>query len=218
MDHQTVRELTAAYALDALSREDEDAFESHLAHCPACRDDVAAFQEVAAVLAHDVEPTPPPPALRERILEHARSERPNVVPLRRRWAVPAAAAVAAAAACAAIGLGIWAASLKSDLDAERSAAPRVVQLTGAKGAVVVTNSGRAALVVTGLPPAPPGKTYEVWVIEKSPKRAGLMDGGTKASTIRLLEPTPGGSIVAVTVERAGGVDAPTGKPLFSAKV
>ena len=57
----------------------------------------------------------PSPELRARILQQARSERANVVPLRPRWATPVAA-VAAVAACAAIALGIWAASLSSKLD------------------------------------------------------------------------------------------------------
>jgi anti-sigma-K factor RskA len=216
-----IHTLAPAYALDALEPDEERRFEAHLAGCEQCRADVDAYRESAAALASGVDPVDPPDALRDRILEEARADRPNVVPLRPRrfgGAVAIAYGIAAVAASAAIGLGLWAASLKSDLDAQRDAAPRVVELTGADGAVVVTNSGRAALVVTGLPPAPPGKTYEVWVIEKTPKPAGLMGGGGNASTVRLLHPAPGGSIVAVTVERAGGVDAPTGKPLFSAKV
>jgi anti-sigma-K factor RskA len=216
-----IHSLAPAYALDALDPDDERRFEAHLEECEQCRADVDAYREAAAALGSGVAQVDPPGALRERILAEARAERPNVVPLRPGRLAGATAfayGLAAVAASAAVGLGIWAASLKSDLDAERAAAPRVVQLSGATGAVVVTNGGRAALVVTGLPPAPPGKTYEVWVIEKTPKRAGLMEGGTKASAVKLVEPTPGGSVVAVTVEAEGGVDAPTGKPIFSAKV
>jgi anti-sigma-K factor RskA len=129
-----------------------------------------------------------------------------------------AAAVAAVAACAAIGLGIWAASLKSSLNEERSAAPRLIELSGASGTLVVTPSGKAALAVSNLRQAPAGKTYEVWVIEgKTPQRAGLMEGGT-ASAVKLERPVRKGAVVAVTLERDGGVDAPTSTPLFSAKV
>jgi anti-sigma-K factor RskA len=231
MDHQTVRELTAAYALDALSREDEDAFESHLAHCAACRAEVEAFQEVAAALAHDVEATAPPPALRDRILEHARSERPNVVPLRRRWIVPTAAAVAAVAACAAIGLGIWAASLHGRLGDEQSAASssaavvsvltaedaQRVPVSGAEGSLVVAPDGQAVLIVDGLATAPKDKTYQAWVIENGEaKPAGTFTSSGARTAIPLDRPVPKGSTVAVTVEKAGGVGAPTTKPLFSA--
>jgi anti-sigma-K factor RskA len=215
-----IHSLAPVYALDGLDPEDERRFEEHLPVCERCRADVDAFRESAAALATAVEPVEPPAELRDRILDEARAERPNVVPLgRRRFSGGALAyGIAAVAAVAAIGLGIWASSLRSDLDAERSAAPRVVQLDGADGAVVVTGSGRAALVVPGLDPAPAGKTYEVWVIEDTPQRAGVMKGGPDGSSVELDRPAPAGSTVAVTVERAGGVDAPTGQPLFSAKV
>src|ERR687883_22553 len=107
MEAESIHELTAAYALDALDSDEEREYEEHLARCTRCREDLASFSEAAPSLAYGVESPPPPPGLRDRILEQARSERPNVVPLKprrtRTWAIPAAAA--AVAACAAIGLG-----------------------------------------------------------------------------------------------------------------
>ncbi|MGH2450297.1 MAG: anti-sigma factor, partial [Candidatus Limnocylindria bacterium] len=85
MERGEVHGLTAAYALDALGDAAEAEYEAHLRHCERCRDELAAFQEAATALAHAAPPAAPPPALRERILEQARSERPNVVPLRPRW-------------------------------------------------------------------------------------------------------------------------------------
>jgi anti-sigma-K factor RskA len=52
---------------------------------------------------------------------------------------------------------------------------------------------------------------------KAPERAGLFGGGGRVS-VRLRPRVPAGSKVAVTVEPAGGVDAPTGKIRFSALV
>ena len=43
--------LVAPYALDALDREDERAFEEHLALCDRCRSELSALREAAAVLA-----------------------------------------------------------------------------------------------------------------------------------------------------------------------
>ena len=232
MDHETVRELTAAYALDALDSDEEREFEEHLAHCAECRAELAAFQEVAAVLAHDVDAPAPPEALRERILVQARSERPNVVSLRRRWVLPAAGAIAAAAACAAIGLGIWAASLSGKLDSEREARavaaqlvailadPRLqrVPVSGADGTLVVARDGQAALLISGLERAPAGKAYEAWVIEDGkPRPAGTFAGGGERTAVPIEGRVPAGAVVAVTIEDEGGVEQPTGDPIFSAE-
>jgi anti-sigma factor RsiW len=121
MGHDDIHDLTAAYALDALDEQDRAAFEEHLAGCERCREEVVTLQEAAATLAYAVDAPAPPPELRGRILARARAERPNVLPLRPRWAAPAAV-IAAVAAAVAVGVGIWAATLSHDLSRERSAA------------------------------------------------------------------------------------------------
>jgi anti-sigma-K factor RskA len=220
VERRGLHELSAAYALHALDGEEERVFEEHLAHCDDCRDEVASFQETAAALAYDVDAPAPPLALKERILARARSERETVVALRRRWVLPVAAAAAVAASLAAVGLGIWAATLSSQLDEERQAnkaAAEIFKLAGARGSLIVTPSGEAALLVRELAPAPPGKTYEAWVIEGDKvTRAGLFPGGTRTAFV-LTRPVPAGAVVAVTLERSGGVDQPTAEPLFTAK-
>src|ERR671911_52651 len=117
MERQGIHELSAAYALDALDGDDRRLFEDHLAECGGCREDVASFQAAAAALAYDVDVPAPPDALRERILERARSERSStVLQFRpRRWALPVATGVAAVAACAALAFGLWAVSLNNEL-------------------------------------------------------------------------------------------------------
>jgi anti-sigma-K factor RskA len=210
MEQTGIHELSAAYALDALDADERREFEEHLTHCPECREAVASFQETASALAHDVEMPPPPPSLRDRILEQARRERPNVVPLRPRWVFPATAAVAAVAACAAIGFGVWAAT-RNDRLGER---PEAVGLIGAQGSLIVSRSGEGTLVVRNVDPAPVGKTYEIWVIQAgSPVPAGTFAGGDRVA-VTLTRKIPDGAIVAVTLERAGGVAKPTTTPLF----
>src|SRR5690242_15880496 len=98
MDDSSLHELTAAYALDALDDEDAVAFRDHLRSCSRCRDELRSLTDTAALLAYGAPPADPPRELRDRILSTARAERPNVVPLRPRWAVPAAAAAAVAVA------------------------------------------------------------------------------------------------------------------------
>ena len=43
METNTLHDLTAAYALDALDDEDARAYEEHLAHCERCRDELASL-------------------------------------------------------------------------------------------------------------------------------------------------------------------------------
>src|SRR5207248_5741348 len=112
MGTDTVHDLTAAYALDALDVNDRREYEAHLAHCGQCRTELVSLSEAATALAYGVAGPQPPPQLRTQILERARAERPNVVPLRPRWAVPAAVAAAAAVA-ATIALAIWVTSLSN---------------------------------------------------------------------------------------------------------
>jgi anti-sigma-K factor RskA len=213
MEQTGIHELSAAYALDALDGDERREFEEHLRHCVECQDTVASFQEAASALAFQAEVPPPPPALRNRILEEARRERGNVAPLRPRWPFRVAAAAAAVAACAAIGLGVWAASLHHQLGQR----PEAVRVTGADASVIITPDNEATLVVRSLPPAPAGKTYEAWVIRgDEPVPAGIFPGGGRVA-FALSGKVPDGAIVAVTLERAGGVEQPTTKPLFASE-
>jgi anti-sigma factor RsiW len=229
MEVDALHDLTAAYALDALSSEEEREYEAHLARCERCRSDLAALTEAASSLAYGVEAPAPPPQLRDRILDRARSERSNVVPLRPRWALPAAAAAAVAVA-ATVALAIWAASLSSQLDRERSARAgqerlasilasadaRPIRIGRDRGRLVLTPSGDAALVLTHLAPARPGRTYEAWVIRNgSPRPAGTFEAGRDVTAVPLAVRVPRGSAVAVTQEREGGADAPTQKPFVT---
>jgi anti-sigma-K factor RskA len=219
----------AAYALDALDEREREAFEAHLADCGECRAELAGFRETVSLLAEGVEGPAPPDALRERILEQARKERPSqsVVVLRPRRALRLTAIAAAAAVAVAIGLGAWAASLSSSLDSERSA--RAVEARaaailvdadstrvpmGERGELVRGPDGESVLVVRNLAPAPEGKTYEAWVIDAGgPVKAGLFEGGGQ-EIVLLEEPVAEGSMVAVTLEPEGGSDQPTGDILF----
>jgi anti-sigma factor RsiW len=48
--HEELQELLAAYALDAVSPEEREEIEAHLAECPRCQEEVAAHLQVAGVL------------------------------------------------------------------------------------------------------------------------------------------------------------------------
>jgi anti-sigma factor RsiW len=227
MESLTIHDLTAAYALGALDATESRQYEDHLATCEVCREQLAELGGAASALVFAVESPAPPEALRSRILESARAERPNVVPLRSRRTA-AITAIAAVAAVAAIGLGIWAASLSNSLDRERSARQKVESLLASPnatrkpvtgdttGTLVVSPGGQAALIVSKLPKAPSGKTYEAWVIANGkPQRAGTFAGGGDTSLVSLERLVPKGAKVAVTLERQPGTEQPTTRILIS---
>ena len=231
-----IHELTAGYALDALDADKRAAYEAHLQGCETCRQELGSFWQTTEALAVAASGPAPGPALRERILADARAEQPqNVVALesRRRPLAPVLGAVAAVAAIVALGIGLWGANVSSKLDDTRSALERSeaaaavladpdaqsVALQAGEGRLVVGSDGRAVLVVDGLDPAPPGKTYETWIMpggsveEASP--AGLFTGREGTENVAIDGTVRAGELVAVTVEPSGGVDSPTTSPVVA---
>jgi len=230
MNDGSPHELSASYALDALDGPELEAYETHLAGCERCRDDVASFRATASALAYDVDLPPPPETLEHRILAAARAERPNVVPLRQRLAIPAVA-LSAVAAVAAIAVGIWAVHLSNSLDRQkqiRNDQKSVIDVLsdcsrtptqGSSGAICVAPTEKAVLIADGLPAASPDKTYEAWVITgKRVQPAGLFHGGAGRKYVLLTKPVRAPAKVAVTLEKRGGVSAPTTAILLQAQV
>ena len=58
LNHDEIKELLGAYALDAVDAVEADAVERHLRDCPKCRAEVETHREVAAMLAHTGAPAP----------------------------------------------------------------------------------------------------------------------------------------------------------------
>ena len=229
-----IHQLTAGYALDALDPEQRREYEAHLSTCAHCQDELASFWETTEALAVAASGPEPSPELRERILAEVRTEPPQVVvPFepRRRRAVPVLAAAAAIAAVVALGVGVWASDLSSQLDETRAAldrargcpGPRRSRCTiglaaGGRGPAGGESAGRRCSFCTAST-APAGKTYEMWIVPggdiTSANRAGLFSGRV-GSEIERLDGTVGvGDVVAVTIETAGGVDAPTTAPIIA---
>jgi anti-sigma factor RsiW len=229
-----IHELTAGYALDALADEERSAYEAHLPSCEHCQQELESFWETTAALAVASSGPEPSVALRERILADVRAEPPqNVIPLepRRRRVAPVLGAVAAVAAVVALAVGLWASDLSSELDETRAALEdqqttaqiladpdaRSVALQAGNGRLVVDPDGRAVLVLDGLRAAPAGKTYEMWIAPGgdigSANPAGLFEGGDGTAVERVDGTVAPGDVVAVTIEVAGGVDAPTTQPI-----
>jgi anti-sigma-K factor RskA len=134
------------------------------------------------------------------------------------------------AAVAALAIGIYASQLRGDLDDTRSALEqqrlaaaviadpdaRTIALSNGQGRLVVDESGRAALVLRDMGPAPAGKTYEVWVVEGGTAvPAGLFPGEDDVDLVAVDGEVGEGAVVAVTIENAGGAETPNLPPVVA---
>jgi hypothetical protein len=174
----------------------------------------------------------------EELAAEQEARRPEPARSRRRWAAVAAVAalLCGAGALAAVSWAIWdpdqgnggsagaeavaPSGNAAILAAVSRPSAKEIPVAGAKGrlVLVVAPDGKAALIVSDLTPAPRDKQYEAWVIPgKTPQRAGLFTGGPGSVVVPLQRPVPKGATVAVTLERVGGVAAPTRQPIFAAK-
>lgn len=113
------------------------------------------------------------------------------------------------------------ASLRDLNDVLASPDARVTQLAGkGEGAraratlAYERTTGRAVLVTAGLPPAPAGKAYQLWLIADNKKMPGGTFKTDAEGRARMSDRLPAGAgspTFAVTLEREGGVTAPEGE-------
>ncbi|KOG55550.1 hypothetical protein ADK75_10765 [Streptomyces virginiae] len=241
MKHEAeLHTLTGAYALDALAGEELRAFTAHLDHCEGCHQEVGEFAATTARLAAAVS-LPAPVAMRQMVLERIDGVRqlPARAPLlpsvrfttrlpRRAGAFVVAASIVAAAGFG--GVAIWQHQQAEQARAQAQHAGRQVQdltaviaapdarttrgrtSTGAL-ASVVSSAGlnQAVFLASGLPPAPAGRTYQLWFDDHGTMRpAGLTTGDGSV----LMQGDPGQALaVGLTLEPAGGSPQPTTSPL-----
>jgi len=219
-----VDELIAGQALYALSPDDEERVALHVAECDSCRRQLREAEALAASLAYAVPAAAPPPELRDRVLASVEPvveavpaqpapARPQPARRSRSWWPRVAAVAVPVLAAAVVGLAIWNISLNNDLSGLHSQLYHGTagNLRGV-GNVVVKQDGNATLYAS-IRKAPPGKTYEAWVIRgKVALPAGLFKGGGTVN-LKLSRDARPGDVIAVTVEPAGGTKAPTTTPI-----
>jgi hypothetical protein len=235
-------ELRDEYELYALGLADEPEkaeLREHLNRgCATCTSGVRTARELAAVMAGTAPAVAPPARLRKRILASAGVEQ-------RSWGW---APVWAAACALSLLAGFYFYSREQDTartlarmqDQARQQSIELARLNevlsllnqpetrdvvfgqGPQGRVFVHPKSGVLLIASNLPPAPAGKTYEMWVIPKGgakPVRAGEFQSAQDGTALHLqrgpvdLATT---AIIAVTLEPAGGVDQPTSTPVIAA--
>ena len=149
-----------------------------------------------------------------------------------------AAAVAAVLILAVVG--VWAIGNRTQLDQANQRADdmaraiaalaqpgsQVVYLhgsgtaSGVSGFVAVPPASSGYMVLTNVPAAPSGMTYQAWyIVDGKPSSAGTVAPGPDGNIIAsAMQPLPGTNVIAVTVEPAGGSDLPTSAPIIIGSV
>ena len=276
-------EALAELALGTLPEPERPALEAWLAGNADAQAEFRALRESLGLLAVAAPAVEPPAHLRDRVLAvtgqavdrgHAPATAGSAVPMRLdfpatdvagpvgRRGLPVGWLAAAAAAILALGLGVYALQLRSqverlqaDLDATAAqlatveaearvnrtrlaraqaetsiltaADLRRVDLAGQQGApraaarAFWSRAQGLVLTATRLPDLPEGRTYQLWVLTSgAPISAGIFRPDASGGTSIVFDtpvslPTPAG--MAVSVEPAGGVAAPTGEIVLMGK-
>lgn len=232
-DCDAVDELAGAWALGALSADEDAAIAEHLVTCDRPHQELHDGAGVVDVLATALPEETPSPELRARIMRsldapaHRADVAPEPVALRRgrrSWLPP----LAALAAAAALVLAAWNVQLRSEgqrLDASLAQLAHAVasgsaayRATGSMGTGYVIDAPTPVLVAS-LPSAPPGSLYEMWLLDAAgkPVAVGTLGASAQAglTVVQLERPLRGYATFAITVE-AHRLDAPTGKPVLAA--
>jgi anti-sigma-K factor RskA len=224
-DHDQFSGDAAAYVLGALELDELQAFRTHLANCPVCRDEVASLQGVADTLPLAAPQYEAPRQLRRNVLAAVRAEpRGDKTPVRRRsWPrlrLPRpvlAGALAVVLAFAVVGV--------VELASGGSSGVRVIPArttVASASAQLRLGDGRSELVVRNLPPPPAGHIYQVWfqrgTAAPSATNALFSVSSSGAGDVGLPGSLKGVSTVMVTPEPDGGSVKPTHAPVIVAQL
>jgi len=220
----------AEYVLGTLDPSERATLAARRLREPDLEEAIRAWEERLAPLAEAAPEIEPPrdllPAIEARI-RGASPEAPGsaaVVALERsvrRWR---AAAIAASIIAGVLAIGFVA------REATRQSAPReyvaILQKDAASPAIEVTvNLDKQELTVRPVAAqAPPGKSYELWIIDAklgAPRSLGLIGDTPRGASLSAYDPAiVAGATYAVTVEPPGGspTGQPSGTPVFVGKL
>lgn len=229
-----IENATGAYSLDALSDEERQRFEAHLASDASAQTEVDEFLATAARLAA-AEATAPPGHLRQRVLdETARTrqvppEGARVAPLRSNRTRVAlriaaiAAVVVGVVAATVLYLGGGSDGDEADQIVAVMAEPdtEFVELTGDSPTRLRVAwspvSGEAVLLGSAVAAPAGDRTYELWFVKADGPEPGLVFRPDADGRVEELFATDlaGVDSLAVTEEPAGGSPLPTGAVLLA---
>ncbi len=213
-------ENAAAYVLGALTPTETEAFRRHVAECAACREEVAAFEQITSALPDAGAHQEVPRDLRRRVMREVRAtpRAATVAPPRiratRSWRPLMAWGGALAVVLVAVIVAVA-------LNSGGSSGTRVIRASVGSAELRVAG-GHADLIVHRLPAPAVGRIYEMWVQRGSaqPVPTGTLFSTTTRGSASVGVPggVHGVSAVLVTQEPAGGTPAPTTAPVIVARV
>ena len=239
--HDIHAEDPAPYVLGALTESEVRRFESHVAACAVCRDEVERLRPAADALPRSVEPVKPPACLKQALMavveddvrtrdgasETVAAKRPGALArMRKRLSGGGRPALAWASACCALFVGVLAGGyaatqLPAEEQGGRTVAAKIdeARLPSGSGSLVVPASMRdgGVLRVQGLPALDSDSVYQVWVrrggelISQSLFSVGQNGEGAAAVTDDLED----ADAVLITREDVGGAKAPSENPVLT---
>ena len=231
MDCDSVRASLAEYALDALPADVQREVRAHVSECDA-HGEAVGLRAAALTVAAAAPERAPPPALRDRLLAAIEREAIGQPPARRpaprvarglrhpRFR-PNLAAVAAALALLAAGLGGWNIALQVSDGGDAVGAivrPFSGEAGGSGRVLLLEAEGLAVLELTGLPPLPAGRIYQIWALDDGRAvGAGTFSVDTAGGAVVVIRvDRTSTDTIAVTEEPLGGSLQPTTPVLLSA--
>lgn len=236
--HDSIRELLAIYALDALDADESAQVEAHVSGCDGCREELDGHLAVASLMGAQSIEADVPDSLWNRVQAEIAPQPP--IPMRPRR-VPLVVATSAAAAMLlvvvvqtsrlataqseltaaqerlgaveqAIAAGDWS---EAALIAASTPGARSVELNGEADAVItLLPDGTGFVTASDLNTPPSGRSYQLWIVQRGEiVSAGLLRSEAVGSAFRFDPATLEGLVV--TEEEAAGVVVSDG-PAISA--
>jgi anti-sigma-K factor RskA len=221
--HDEYRDNIGPYVLGALPELETELMERHLAGCDSCRTEVEDLRPVPAAMARSVPQIEPPPSLKASLMEIVNAEAAQQ-PQRRRsfgaWFAGLQPRMAVALAVGVLALGVVVGIGVSQISSSgggstMTIAAKIDRARMPSGEAALKLSGqRGTLALTNTPQPPAGKVYELWYQHgKTIERGGTFRPNSDGS-YEVTLPVNGADAVMVTVERDGGVPAPTSPPVM----
>jgi anti-sigma-K factor RskA len=223
-EHTHWKDEVAAYALGVLEPDQALALERHLEGCSECRAELRWLQPAVDLLPGTVAPAEPPPELRTKILDQARSEpgpgqraqAPARRGLLRGWRPAVALGAVALLFAAVAGYAIRGA------DSGTGEGGTTVAVTRSAGVVarVVRRGDSGTLRLANVTTMPENKVLEAWVQREgdiSPVR-GLFVPDRDGRATTTIPDMRGVEAVMVTTEPQGGSPSPTGAPMVTLSI